>query len=93
MGPAGRGAGDTSGALGSEFRERPPHTVAEATGRIKTLTGVRRNDTQARVPLNKVVAGGGVGWVRCRRRRVPGNGAGFFVGAPHFAPGSFLCGV
>ena len=43
-------------ALGPEFRERPPHTVAEAMQRIEALTGVRREETQVRVFLKKVLA-------------------------------------
>ena len=43
-------------ALEPEFRERPPHTVAEAIQRIEALTGVRRKATQARVFLKKVSA-------------------------------------
>jgi len=42
--------------LEAEFRERPPHTVAEAAERIETLTGVRRKETQVRVFLKKVSA-------------------------------------
>lgn len=36
------------GVLEIEFRERPPHTVAEACERIEQLTGVRRSPTQVR---------------------------------------------
>jgi transposase len=43
-------------ALEPEFRERPPHTVAEAIQRIEALTGVRRKETQVRVFLKKVSA-------------------------------------
>ena len=42
--------------LEAEFRERPPHTVAEAIQRIETITGVRRKETQAREFLKKVSA-------------------------------------
>lgn len=42
--------------LEAEFRERPPHTIAEAVNRIETLTGVRRKDTQVRAFLKKVSA-------------------------------------
>ncbi|MDY3555482.1 hypothetical protein R5W24_004625, partial [Gemmata sp. JC717] len=48
--------------LEAEFRERPPHTVAEATERIATLTEVRRKETQVRVFLKTVAARDGVGW-------------------------------
>ena len=41
-------------ALEPEFRERPPHTVAEAAQRIEALTGVRRKETQVRLFLKKV---------------------------------------
>ena len=34
--------------LEAEFRERPPHTVAEACERIERLTGVRRSQTRVR---------------------------------------------
>ena len=34
--------------LEAEFRERPPHTVAEACDRIERLTGVRRGETRVR---------------------------------------------
>jgi len=43
-------------ALEPEFRERPPHTVAEAIQRIEALTGVRRKETQVRAFLKKVLA-------------------------------------
>lgn len=42
--------------LEAEFRERPPHTVAEAAERIEALTGVRRKETQVRVFLKNVSA-------------------------------------
>lgn len=35
-------------SLEEEFRERPPHTVAEARDRIERLTGVRRSETRVR---------------------------------------------
>jgi transposase len=41
-------------ALEPEFRERPPHTVAEAMQRIEALTGVCRKETQVRAFLKKV---------------------------------------
>lgn len=41
--------------LEPEFRERPPHTVAEAIQRIEALTGVRREETQVRAFLKKVL--------------------------------------
>lgn len=40
--------------LEPEFRERPPHTIAEAMQRIEALTGVRRKETQVRVFLKKL---------------------------------------
>jgi transposase len=43
-------------ALEPEFRERPPHTVAEAMQRIEALTGVRRKETQVRLFLKKLSA-------------------------------------
>jgi transposase len=39
--------------LENEFRERPPHRVAEACARIKELTGVSRGETQVRNFLKK----------------------------------------
>jgi transposase len=39
--------------LEQEFRERPPHTVAEACARIKDLTGLERGETQVRKFLKK----------------------------------------
>ncbi len=42
--------------LEPEFRERPPHTVAEAIQRIEALTGVRRKETQVRQFLKKLSA-------------------------------------
>jgi len=41
------------GTLENEFRERPPHTIAEACTRIQELTGVRRGETQVRKFLKK----------------------------------------
>jgi transposase len=43
-------------ALEPEFRERPPHTVAEAIQRIEAITGVRRKETQVRLFLKTVLA-------------------------------------
>jgi transposase len=40
-------------SLENEFRERPPHTIAEACARIKDLTGVSRGETQVRNFLKK----------------------------------------
>jgi transposase len=34
--------------IAAEFRERPPHTVQEASNRIEALTGVKRKDTRVR---------------------------------------------
>jgi transposase len=42
--------------LENEFRERPPHTIAEACARIQELTGVRRGETQVRKFLKKSLA-------------------------------------
>jgi transposase len=39
--------------LENEFREQPPHTIAEACARIQELTGVRRGETQVRKFLKK----------------------------------------
>jgi transposase len=43
-------------ALEPEFRERPPHTVAEAMQRIEAMTGICRKETQVRAFLKKVLA-------------------------------------
>jgi len=43
-------------ALEPEFRDRPPHTVAEAARRIEAMTGVCRKETQVRAFLKKVLA-------------------------------------
>jgi transposase len=42
--------------LEHEFRERPPHTIAEACARIEELTGIRRGETQVRNFLKKTSA-------------------------------------
>ena len=42
--------------LENEFRERPPHTIAEACARIQELTGVSRGETQVRKFLKKSLA-------------------------------------
>jgi transposase len=42
--------------LENEFRDRPPHTIAEACARIQELTGVRRGETQVRKFLKKTSA-------------------------------------
>ncbi len=42
--------------LEPEFRERAPHTVAEAIQRIEAITGVRRKETQVRLFLKKLLA-------------------------------------
>jgi transposase len=39
--------------LEQEFRERPPHTIAEACARIQELTGLVRGETQVRKFLKK----------------------------------------
>ena len=39
--------------LENEFRERPPHTIAEACSRIEELTSMRRGETQVRKFLKK----------------------------------------
>jgi transposase len=46
--------------LEAEFRERPPHTVAQAAARIEELTGVRRQPTQTRQFLRSL----GLSWRR-----------------------------
>ena len=46
--------------LEAEFRERPPHTVAQAAARIEELTGIRRAPTQTREFLRSL----GLSWRR-----------------------------
>lgn len=46
--------------LEDEFRERPPHTAAQAAARIEALTGIRRAPTQTREFLHSL----GLGWRR-----------------------------
>ena len=43
-------------ALEAAFRDRPPHTVAEACARIRDLTGVERKESAVRAFLKKVSA-------------------------------------
>ena len=43
-------------SLEASFREKPPHTVAEACQRIKDLTGVQRGESQVRAFLKKYSA-------------------------------------
>ncbi|MDY3557424.1 hypothetical protein R5W24_006615, partial [Gemmata sp. JC717] len=58
-------------SLEVELRERPPHTTAEAAGRIEARTGVRRKEAPVRQFRKSVSAGGGAGGApsRCPRRR------------------------
>ncbi len=62
-------------ALEAEFRERPPHTVAEAIQRIAVLAGVRRKGTQVRAFLKNVSARGGIGWGDPAAPEADGRGA------------------
>jgi len=54
--------------LEAEFRERPPHTVAEACTRIDQLTGVRRRPSQVRVFLRDTL---GLRWRKVAAVPVP----------------------
>lgn len=54
--------------LEGEFRQRPPHTVAEACQRIEQLTGVRRGPTQVREFLRETM---GLRWRRVAAVPVP----------------------
>ena len=54
--------------LEAEFRERPPHTVAEACTRIEQLTGVRRRPSQVRVFLRDAL---GLRWRKVAAVPVP----------------------
>jgi len=55
-------------ALEAEFRERPPHTVAEACDRVERLTGVRRGPTRVRRFLRE---GLGLRWRKVAAVPVP----------------------
>lgn len=54
--------------LETEFRERPPHTVAEACERIERLTGVRRSPTRVREFLRDTL---GLRWRKVAAVPVP----------------------
>ena len=54
--------------LESDFRERPPHTVAEACQRIEELTGVRRSPTRVRKFLRESM---GLRWRKVAAVPVP----------------------
>jgi len=65
--PAGVLAGHRP-TLEAAFRERPPHTVAEACDRVERLTGVRRGATQVRRFLRE---GLGLRWRKVAAVPVP----------------------
>ena len=52
---------DHRDSLEESFRKNPPHTVAEASQRIKEATGIERGPTQVRAFMKKVL---GLNW-RC----------------------------
>ena len=54
--------------LEAEFRQRPPHTVAEACQRIEQLTGVRRGPTRVRAFLRETM---GLRWRKVAAVPVP----------------------
>ena len=54
--------------LEAEFRQRPPHTVAEACQRIERLTGVRRKPTRVREFLRETM---GLRWRKVAAVPVP----------------------
>ena len=54
--------------LEAEFRQRPPHTVAEAVARIERLTGVRRSATRVREFLRDAL---GLRWRKVAAVPVP----------------------
>lgn len=54
--------------LEAEFRQRPPHTVAEACQRIEQLTGVRRGPTRVREFLRETM---GLRWRKMAAVPVP----------------------
>jgi transposase len=43
-------------SLEESFRQKPPHTIAEACERIQQLTGLKRGETQVRHFLKKLSA-------------------------------------
>ena len=51
-----------------EFRERPPHTVAQACQRIEELTGVRRSPTRVRKFLRQTM---GLRWRKVAAVPIP----------------------
>lgn len=55
-------------SLAAEFRQRPPHTTAEAAARIEALTGVRRRPTQVREFLRQTL---GLSWRRVAALPIP----------------------
>ena len=79
-------------ALEDSFRQRPPHTVAEACARIKEETGLERRPTQVRAFLKSVGHALAVRWrhslaaqenrsgARPHAGRVPGAEAGAGLG-------------
>ena len=54
--------------LEEEFRQRPPHTVAEACDRIEAITGIRRKESQVRKFLRDVL---GLRWRKAAAIPVP----------------------
>jgi transposase len=54
--------------LEEEFRERPPHTAAEACDRIEKITGVRRKESQVRKFLREIL---GMNWRKTAAIPVP----------------------
>ena len=54
--------------LEAEFRQRPPHTVAEACQRIEELTGVRRGPSRVRAFLRQTM---GLRWRKVAAVPVP----------------------
>jgi len=56
------------GPVEAEFRQRPPHTVAEACQRIEQLTGVRRGPTRVREFLRETM---GLRWRKVAAVPVP----------------------
>src|SRR5271155_2171425 len=66
---------DHRDSLEKSFRDKPPHTVAEACQRIKEETGIERRPTQVRAFLKKCSASNGdvLPPFRCRRKRPSKN--------------------
>jgi hypothetical protein len=57
-------------SLSEEFRNRPPHSVADAINRIEQATGIRRKPTQVRAFLRNTL---GMKWRKVAAVPLPPN--------------------